>query len=90
MQSVVDQYTPVILGSNSTTQVKKGNGIAGRFIPSASGTIAIYDNASGDTANVIMASTAVVAGTAMTFSFLVQNGITVILGGGAAGTFGYV
>jgi hypothetical protein len=78
------------LGANSTTQIKKGGGLAGRFIPSVTGTIALFDNAAGDTSGVaLMPATACTAGTPLLIDILFQTGLVVVLGGGANGALLY-
>lgn len=84
------QYTPKAVGANSTTQIKKGAGLLGVFIPSVNGTIAAYDNAAGATSGgVIMAATTCTAGTPMQIGLSFITGLTVVTAGGAAGSVGY-
>lgn len=91
MLSPNPQYQYALLGANSTTQVKKTGGNAGAFIPSVTGTLALYDNAAGNTtvngANPqIMAATTVTAGVALEIGAKFINGLVAVLAGGAAGT----
>lgn len=83
-----EQGNVKICAANSTTQVKKGNGLSVRFIPSVTGTLAIYDNAAGDTSgDVLLATTAVTVGIALHLGMLNLVGIVAVTAGGAAGSF---
>ncbi len=83
---------PQVLGANSATVVKgnsntNANGVAISFIPSVTGTIALYDSATAQTSTGnILAATAVTAGVALNLGLLFFNGLYVVLAGGAAGT----
>jgi len=82
------QYSPQVIGVNSTVLVKNDQGLAGGFLPTVSGTITVYDNTSG-TSNPVLSGFAVTAGVPAVFGILCVKGINVTTAGGAAGTFLY-
>jgi hypothetical protein len=82
------QYQPMT--ANQTLQIKKTSGLAGRFVCSTTGTLALYDNATGDTTGPqILNATTVTAGQVLEIGALFTRGLTAVLAGGGIGTMMY-